>query len=323
MVLITTLGPLGLISGPGLGGVLVDVLGWPWMFFVNVPASVLVAAVALRTLPRGGPLRLPDRTWLSESLLGAALAALLLSLSFAASWGPVWVLLALVGVPLLLLWLRMPGSGAFRELLRAPGEAGPRLALASSAAAVGTVFFIAPYFMQRQLGESVSAAGVTVLAFPAGMALTGPVGGILGDWWGAQRTAALGAALFTAGLCLLIPMSGSWGLSDLAGRLFRAGCGSGRFNTPHGAGDGPQAAAAAGDRGCLHQPRPPDRVGPGARSGHAGLVCLLLGCTGIGGAMALAAVLSALSIAALVRTAVPAHQAAPGQDQRAADGSLT
>lgn len=200
MWLITTLGPLWLISGPGLGIVLVDVLGWPWIFFVNVPVSVLVAAVALRTLPRGGPLRLPDRTWLSESLLlSAAVAALLLSLSFAASWGPVWVLLALVGVPLLLLWLRMPGSGAFRELLRAPGEAGPHLALASSAAAIGTVFFIAPYFMQRQLGESVSAAGVTILAFPAGMALTGPVG-ILGDWWGGHRTAALGAALFTAGL---------------------------------------------------------------------------------------------------------------------------
>src|SRR5918998_1374566 len=57
MGLITTLGPLGLISGPGLGGVIVDVLGWPWIFFVNVPVCVLVLAVGLRMLPPSAPLR--------------------------------------------------------------------------------------------------------------------------------------------------------------------------------------------------------------------------------------------------------------------------
>ena len=263
MGLITILGPLGLISGRGLGGALVDVLGWPWIFCVNVPVSVLVAAVALCTLPRGGPLRLPDRTWLSESLLlGAAVAALLLSVAFAASWGPVWVLLALVGVPLLLLWLRMPGSGAFRELLRAPGEAGPRLAVASSAAAIGTVFFIAPYFMQRQLGGSVSAAGVT-------------------------------------------------------------GCGNGLFNAPNMAlamarTPRPVLATAGASTSLARQigmalaPAPATLAWSASSYGRAGDRW----------AMALAAVLSALSVAAPVRTPVPA-QAAPGQDQRAADGSLT
>lgn len=264
MGLITTLGLLGLIGGRGLGGVLVDVLGWPWMFFVNVPASVLVAAVALRTLPRGGPLRLPDRTWLASPCCSAQLSPRSCSPSPSrragvqcGSCSPSW------GSPLLLLWLRMPGSRAFRELLRGPGEAGPRLAPASSAAAVGTVFFIAPYFMERQLGESVSAAGVT-------------------------------------------------------------GCGSGLFNAPN------MALAMA------HTPRPLLAT-VGASTGLARQIGLALGpalatlawsaycygCTGIGGAMALAAVLSALPVAALVRTAVPAHQAAPGQDQRAADGSLT
>src|SRR5262245_54846933 len=67
MGLITTLGPIGLISGPGLGGMVVDSLGWPWIFFVNAPVSVVVIAVALRTLPASAPPRLPDRTWFTES----------------------------------------------------------------------------------------------------------------------------------------------------------------------------------------------------------------------------------------------------------------
>jgi MFS family permease len=79
----------------------------------------------------------------------------------------------------------------------------------------------------------VSAAGLIVLLFPAGMALMGPVGGFLGDWWGSNRTALTGALLFTVGLALLLPMNVSWGATDLAWRLFLAGCGSGLFNAPN------------------------------------------------------------------------------------------
>jgi hypothetical protein len=43
----------------------------------------------------------------------------------------------------------------------------------------------------------------------------------------------VGAALFTAGLMLLLPMDGSWGTGDLAWRLFLAGCGNGLFNAPN------------------------------------------------------------------------------------------
>jgi len=234
MGLITTLGPLGLITGPALGGVVIDELGWPWVFFVNAPVSILVMTVGLRMLPPGAPLRAPDRTWFAESvLLSGAVAALLLALTFTASEGPEWMMLALAAVPLLLLWLRMPISRAVRDLLRTRGEAGPHAALVLAATAFGTVFFIVPYFIQRELGESLSAAGITILAFPAGMALMGPVGGFLGDWWGTRRTAVLGAALFTVGLTLLVPMDDSWDLSDLVWRLFLAGCGNGLFNAPN------------------------------------------------------------------------------------------
>jgi MFS family permease len=325
MGLITTLGPLGLISGPGLGGMIVDGLGWPWIFFVNVPVSVLVMAVGLRMLPASAPLRVPDRRWFTEALLlSAAVAALLLALSLTASGGPAWMLLVLFAVPLLFLWLRMPISGAIRDLFRAPGEVGPHLALVSAATAIGTVFFITPYFMQRELGEPLSAAGVTILVFPAGMALMGPVGGFLGDWWGSRKTAVLGAVLFTVGLALLLPMDGSWGLGDLAWRLFLAGCGNGLFNAPNMAmamTNAPQPLlATTGSSTSLARTM-------GFALGPALATLVWAGSSyqpaGIRGAMTLATVLSALSAVALVRTRVPGEQAAVAQDQHAVDGSVT
>jgi MFS family permease len=233
MGLITTLGPLGLISGPALGGIVVELLGWSWIFFVNVPVSILVMAVGLRMLPNSAPVRLPDRAWFAEALLlSSAVAALLLALSFTAGRGPAWLLLAILGVAPLVAWLRMPASDAVRQLLRVPGMTQPLAALAAAATAIGTVFFVVPYFLQRDLGETVSVAGATLLAFPAGMALMGPVGGFLGDCWGPRRTAVVGAIAFTVGLALLLPLDGRWEPADVAWRLLLAGCGNGLFNAP-------------------------------------------------------------------------------------------
>ncbi|MEU7219886.1 MFS transporter [Nocardia iowensis] len=307
MGLITTLGPLGLISGPGLGGVIVDELGWSWIFFVNVPVSVLVMAVGLRFLPSDRPLRAPDRAWFAEALLlSAAVAAFLLALTFTASAGPVWMLLALVPVPLLLVWLRMPGSGAVRGLLRAPGEVGPHLSLLGAATAIGTVFFITPYFMQREMDISVTAMGATILLFPAGMAVTGPIGGFLGDWWGSRRTAILGAAMFTVGLALLLPMDSTWDVNDLTWRLFLAGCGSGLFNAPNMAmamTNAPTALLATTGSSTSLARTMGFALGPA-------LATLLwsassYGSDGMRAAVTLATAISALSVLALVRTRVP------------------
>ncbi|WP_349693880.1 MFS transporter [Actinopolymorpha sp. B11F2] len=324
MGLITTLGPLGLISGPGLGGMVVEVLGWPWIFFVNVPVSVLVMVVGVRMLAPDAPLRVPGRTWFAESaLLSAAVAALLLALSFTASKGPAWMMLALLSPPLLLLWLRMPISGAVRELFRTPGEVGPHLALGSAATAIGVVFFITPYFMQREVGESVSVAGVTLLFFPAGMALMGPVGGVLGDWWGHRSTAVLGAVLFTGGLALLLPMDGSWGPADLAWRLFLAGCGNGLFNAPNMAmamtNTPPHLLATTGSSTSLAR-----TMGFAMGPALATLVWSLSDQPGgMRAAIILATAISALSAVALVCIRAAGKQTADTQNQRAVNDSMT
>src|ERR1700744_411507 len=47
-------GPMMLapILGPTLGGVLIQTLGWQWIFFVNLPVCVVAVALAIRILPR-------------------------------------------------------------------------------------------------------------------------------------------------------------------------------------------------------------------------------------------------------------------------------
>lgn len=101
--------PVAMVIGPLAGGVITDVWGWPWVFWVNVPLGLVTMALAVRGIPvvpglhRGG-----------FDYAGTALVALLtVGLVLASTWGAGdlgWAApqtlgaLAIVGVTLAALW---------------------------------------------------------------------------------------------------------------------------------------------------------------------------------------------------------------------------
>jgi MFS family permease len=88
MAVVATLGSLGALSGPTAGGYLTQAAGWPWIFYVNLPISVLLIGISWAQAPAGRPLRAPDRDAVWEfATLGAAAATLMLSLFLSAGHG--------------------------------------------------------------------------------------------------------------------------------------------------------------------------------------------------------------------------------------------
>lgn len=234
MSLVATLGPLGAVTGPALGGVLIAALGWPAIFYVNVPVSLAVIAIGLRTIEAGGGLRPPDRSWLLESaLLAAAAAALLVALSEAPVHGLAWLLGALVAGPLLVAWSRLPTSRPVAELVRASGMAGPMAALLLNVAGIAGAGFIAPFFLEQSLHAGSAVTGLAVLALPLGMASASSLGGYLADRWHARGMTLIGTLVIAAGLALISPLSGGWQPSDLTWRLGLVGVGIGLFAGPN------------------------------------------------------------------------------------------
>ncbi|HEU4656745.1 MAG TPA: MFS transporter [Capillimicrobium sp.] len=68
-------------AGPVVGGALVDLAGWPWIFLVNVPFGVLGVVLALRWWPETWDLSAGRRIdWLGMALLAGAVAALVFAL---------------------------------------------------------------------------------------------------------------------------------------------------------------------------------------------------------------------------------------------------
>jgi MFS family permease len=234
MSLVATLGPLGAVTGPALGGVLIAAVGWPAIFYINVPVSVVVIAIGLRTIEAGGRLRMPDGGWLLESaLLAGAAVVLLAALSQAPVRGLTWLLGALVAVPMVVVWSRLPASRPVAELVRSSGMSGPIAALLLNVTGISGAGFIAPFFLVQTLHEGSAVTGLVVLALPLGMASASSLGGYLADRWNARGMTVIGTVVIATGLALIAPLSGGWQPADLMWRLGLVGAGMGLFAGPN------------------------------------------------------------------------------------------
>jgi MFS family permease len=157
-------------SGWVLGGLLSGLLGWRWIFLVNVPLCLAAAGLAPRLLPEWrdpSPAR-PDVA--GAVLATGGLAALVLALTLAEARGPgaaptLGALVAAVALlaGLVLVEARTPSPLLDPALLRRPGVVGPNAVAAVLTAATTPPMFFCILHAQHVLGLSPAAAG---LLFP-------------------------------------------------------------------------------------------------------------------------------------------------------------
>ena len=117
-------------------------------------------------------------------------------------------------------------------VLRAAGLFRAHGAVLALAAAFAAMHYVVALHLQQDEGVSATTTGLTVLAFPLGMGLAGPLGGRLADRYGLRPLAITGAALTAVGLLLLIPLGDGWSPPDVAWRLALAGFGMGLNGGP-------------------------------------------------------------------------------------------
>jgi EmrB/QacA subfamily drug resistance transporter len=195
--------------GPVVGGLLLRVADWRWIFYVNVPIGVVAFVLAWRLLPRGGSGRRGHIDSGGVVLLGAGALALLLPLVQAESGGlsRLWWLFP-IGV------LVMAGFLAWeRRVVRGGGEPvfDPRLVTQTRGyalgAAIGTVYFVGfsgiwlvfALFFQTGLGLTPLQSGLAVTPFALGSATAAVVAGRLVERFGRLLT-VLGLVGVMAGL---------------------------------------------------------------------------------------------------------------------------
>ncbi len=79
---------IGLSAGPALGGLVLDTLGWQWVFWINVPFGLIAAVIGWFVIPPTSGLARGERfDWAGAFLILPALTAVVAVLNEAHVWG--------------------------------------------------------------------------------------------------------------------------------------------------------------------------------------------------------------------------------------------
>lgn len=255
------------ITGPVLGGLLVETVGWEWIFYVNIPVGIVALVLALRTLPA-----LPtanrsfDGLGVLLSVVGMFLVVFGIQEGATYDWGtitgPITVwgvvgagVLVLVGF---VLWQRHRGSDALLPLtlFHHRNFSLSNVAGAAVSFAMIGIFFPFTLFLQEVLGLSPLHAALVGLPGSLLSGVVAPFAGRLSDRVAGKWVVAGGFGVLTVAITwlavaiqpdapvwqLVLPMTlfgiGTGALfsplanlatSGLDGRT--AGAGAGAFNT--------------------------------------------------------------------------------------------
>ena len=202
--------PIGGTAGVFLGGVLTEYASWPWVFYITVPITVAVIALAPGTLPRiAGQRGTVDA--LGAVTGTAGLTALVYGIVRApeVGWASAETLIALgAGVVLLALFFVVQARSR-QPLLRLGIFRTPQLGAANLAqlllgAAWVPMWFFLNLYLQQVLGAGSFAAGAALLPMTAlivlGMTTVAPR---LLARFGAKSLIVAGFAFLAAGLVWL------------------------------------------------------------------------------------------------------------------------
>ncbi|MDT8895103.1 MFS transporter [Halomonas sp. I1] len=228
----------GYTAGPAIGGLVLSVADWPWLFALPVPIGIVAVTLAWCALPRE-PGRRGGFDALGAGCSILALGALFLAMDGVGHQVPVgqalgWLSLSLVAGGLFL-WRQR----------RAPHPLLPlalfhqrRFSLAVSASGLafvgqGLAFVALSFLYQQGMGFSPLETAWLFTPWPLAIMVAGPLAGRLADRVNPSLLACLGLAVLIAGMVALAGLEANAGVADCLWRTALCGFGFGIFQPPN------------------------------------------------------------------------------------------
>ena len=230
---------IGIVTGPTLGGVIIEHLSWHWIFFVNVPIGIIGTWLAWRHIPHTKPHG--DQVF---DLAGAAtlcifLLALLLGLTTGQLQGftsPQALGLFIVAVFFLVTFIILesrheqpiiPLSLFDNRIFRVNIATGLMIFIA-----MGTYALI-PFYLENALKYSVQQVGFLVAVVPLALGITAPISGSLSDRVGSRPISVIGLVVSTFAFLWMSTLTAETSAIGFMLRFLPLGIGVGMFQSPN------------------------------------------------------------------------------------------
>ena len=231
---------LGYITGPSLGGFLIDSVGWRWIFFISLPVALAAAFMAWKVLPE----TVSDRREYSIDPLGMVtllltVVSLILGLQQVAKSGVGLIALAAFLASAIFLGLLLHVErkaqaplldlSLFRVRMLTAGIVSHFFVVISHS----STFFLLPFYLQGILHFTPTQVGVTIIFFSLVIVFLAPVGGWLGDRLGSRLLCTLGSIMTVISMLAFSRLGADAGHAAVIIPLMILGLGWSLFQSPN------------------------------------------------------------------------------------------
>jgi EmrB/QacA subfamily drug resistance transporter len=230
---------LSMALGPLVGGLLVDVVGWRSVFWLNVPVVVAVVVLTVRFVPESRAPRARRFDPAGQLLMIVLLAGLTFGIieGPGRGWGSPLIVGSFVAAAAALVGLLLVESRRAEPLLdprffaSVPFSGATLIAVAAFSAFAGFLFLNALY-LQDVRGYSPLHAGLLTLPMAAMTALLPPISGRMVARRGSRRPLVIGGLGIAASGCLLLALDSGTPLVLVVAAYVVFGVGFGMINAP-------------------------------------------------------------------------------------------
>lgn len=231
---------IGIALGPPIGGLLIGLVGWRFIFLVNVPIGIIATFVVARIVPAFPPHKTGERFDYSGALIAlVTLICYALGMTFWQAQGlhstTTLILLAASSCSLVLFFLveahnkhPMIDLTIFRNVLFSLN-----LIMALLVFVVLAGNFITPFYLELVKGYSTEQVGLFMMVYPVCMGSVAPIAGGLSDRYGSRLISLVGLLLIIAGCYSISTLQLNTDMWGIIFRLIPFGLGMGIFQSPN------------------------------------------------------------------------------------------
>jgi EmrB/QacA subfamily drug resistance transporter len=233
-------GICGSVTGLVLGGVLTQTLGWPSIFWINIPIGAFATFWAYTKLKEvSTPLKGEKPDALGMGIYGVGLTLFLLGLTFGAISGWLGIDIVIMASGIVLITLFVPIERRISQpmmdlsLFKSRQFSAGILSNLLAALARGSASIVFVFYFQGALLEDPLTAGIKIIPFSLAFVSLGPLSGYLSDKYGSRKFATAG--LVISGVAFFIfaflPLEVSYNTFVLP--MILVGAGGGMFIAPN------------------------------------------------------------------------------------------
>ncbi len=232
---------VGFLTGPTLGGFLIDTIGWRWIFYLNLPVGIWGAYLAWKLLEESRE----DVKDISVDLPGAILLMATYSLflyvmnqlphvGWRDSSVAIMLILSMIAGALFVfveLRARMPilSFSLFRNRL----FTASMLSLFFITSTQSAISFLMPFYLQNILHFSPTHMGWILIANSVVIVLVAPIAGWLSDRMGSRLLCTVGSGLIVVGQFFIASLGIDSSIPRIIFPLLVIGLGWAIFNSPN------------------------------------------------------------------------------------------